>query len=203
MIAAATYGVLMILASACGTNGTTLQPVDPKRTTTSTAEPTSTTTKSETLTPVSTAQPALFALVAPFTDGSTIDAHYTCFGDSVLPGLSWGKPPVGTAELAISITDASGNDFLNWVVAGIAPSVTTFPDGQPPAGSRQALNDTTAFGYAPPCPPTGVTHTYTVTLYALKAPSGVLEKASGHVALGLIKAQAQAQATLTFTATGK
>ena len=196
---------LLTVAAACGTDGTTLQPVDPKRTTTSTDVTTSTTSTPESIgpAPVATAKPTTFALVAPFTDGSAIDSHYTCFGDSVLPGLSWGTPPAETAELAITITDTSSNDFLNWVIAGIPPNVVTFPDGIPPAGSHQALNDTTAVGYAPPCPPKGATHTYTITLYALKAPSGVLDKASGHVATGLIKTHAQAQATLTFTATGK
>ncbi len=190
--------------AACGTKGTELRPFDPKKTTSSTT-PTSSTTKPESIGPVSTtsAQAAHFALTAPFTNGAAIDNHYTCLGDSALPGLSWGKPPIGTAELAIVITDSSNNDFINWVITGIPPSITGFPDDLPPAGSHQALNDTTKSGYLPACPRAGKTDTYTITLYALSGPSGVQDNATGHVAVGLIKAQAQAQATLTFTATTK
>jgi hypothetical protein len=125
-----------------------------------------------------------FTLAAPWLDGATIDARYTCDGEDLAPALSWGGVPPGTAEIAISMVDDSavsdGQPFVHWVIGGLDPAEIAVVEGDVPAGSIQALNFFGDVGYGGPCPPPGdEPHVYRLTAYALNQQ---LELADGDAA---------------------
>lgn len=66
--------------------------------------------------------------------------------------------------------DAAGGPLLHWQVSGIDP-VTQQVDGDSTApGATVGGHGLGGTGYAPPCPPAGEVHRYTLTLYALREP---------------------------------
>jgi Raf kinase inhibitor-like YbhB/YbcL family protein len=124
-------------------------------------------------------------LTAPWADSSPIPAVYTCKGAGVSPAVSWSNVPANAKELAIALTDPDANGFVHWVVAGLDPASTGIAEGKVPAGAAQALNDAKKLGYTGPCPPSG-THSYLLTLYALKRPSGIAAGTAGRAALAVL-----------------
>ena len=118
--------------------------------------------------------PAL-TVTAPWRNGSPIDPRYTCKGDNVAPALSWTAAPEGTQEIALTLIDQDF-DFAHWTLAGIGPDVTALAENTTPTGAVAALNGSGKAGYTGPCPPTGVTHTYRITVHyldrALKVSAG-------------------------------
>ena len=52
-------------------------------------------------------------------------------------------------------------------MAGIKPDVTSLAENTPPEGAVAALNGSGASGYTGPCPPSGATHTYRITVHYL------------------------------------
>jgi Raf kinase inhibitor-like YbhB/YbcL family protein len=60
--------------------------------------------------------------------------------------------------------------WVHWVLYGIAPTVTSLPEGVTaatlPPGAREGLNDWKVPGFRGPCPPIG-RHRYFHKLYAL------------------------------------
>lgn len=113
------------------------------------------------------------------TEGSPIDARYTCDGDDVSPALTWSRAPEDTTELALIIEDpdAHGGTFTHWLAFGLPPASVAVPQRVPPLGRQvpgptpltQGENDFGAIGYGGPCPPEGETHTYAFRLLALDA----------------------------------
>jgi Raf kinase inhibitor-like YbhB/YbcL family protein len=116
--------------------------------------------------------PATFTVVAPWSDGGTIDALYTCDGDDISPALSWQGAPAGTAQLAVVVVDEDADDggapFVHWVVAGISPDELSLVEGSVPAGAIEAVNSFGEVGWGGPCPPAGdPAHTYRFVVHAL------------------------------------
>jgi Raf kinase inhibitor-like YbhB/YbcL family protein len=153
---------------------------------------------SSTIAPLS--QP--LTVTAPWRDGGPIDAIYTCTGDNVSPALTWTAAPAGTQEIAITLIDQDAG-FDHWTMAGIAPSVTSLGENTPPEGAVAALNGSGTAGYAGPCPPSGTTHTYRITVHYL---SRALLLTSGGAAADMRTSideatLATAQVTGTFTGT--
>ena len=105
-------------------------------------------------------------VTAPWRDGGPINPRYTCKGDNVSPALSWTDSPEGTQEIAVTLIDQDAG-FDHWTMAGIAPDITTLAENTPPEGAVAALNGSGDAGYTGPCPPTGATHTYRITVYYL------------------------------------
>jgi Raf kinase inhibitor-like YbhB/YbcL family protein len=105
-------------------------------------------------------------VTAPWRDGAPIDPRYTCKGDNVSPALSWSEAPEGTQEIAITLIDQDAT-FDHWTMSGIAPDVTSLAENTAPAGTVTALNGSGAAGYSGPCPPSGATHTYRITVHYL------------------------------------
>jgi Raf kinase inhibitor-like YbhB/YbcL family protein len=139
-------------------------------------------------------------VTAPWRDGSPIDPRYTCEGENVSPALSWSEAPAGTQEIAIVLVDQDF-DFDHWAIAGIGPDVTNIAEDTPPPGAVEALNGSGAAGYAGPCPPSGETHTYRITVHyldqALTLTSGAV---SDDMRFAIDEATiATAQVTGTFT----
>jgi Raf kinase inhibitor-like YbhB/YbcL family protein len=104
-----------------------------------------------------------------FTQG-TLAARYTCHGNKVSPPVNWSGVPAGTKSLALIVDDSSApiTPFIYWLVFDINPGATDLQEGSRPTGSRQALNSAGITGYDPPCP-TGHSHAYRFTIYALRS----------------------------------
>lgn len=127
-----------------------------------------------------------FTVTAPWSDGAVIDARYTCTGENVSPALQWANVPTDAAELAIVVVDPDAENFVHWVVAGIAPGVTAIAEGALPDGAVQGLNGSGTLGWTGPCPPAGESHTYRFEVHALSQPSGMTDGAVGDGMLRVI-----------------
>jgi len=94
--------------------------------------------------------------------------RYTCHGDSINPPLDWSGAPADTKSLALIVDDSSApiTPFIYWLVFDIQPGTTDIQEGSLPTGARQALNSAGTMAYDPPCP-TGHSHSYRFTVYAL------------------------------------
>ena len=177
-----TAAALVLVVAGCDTgDGKQLQPFDPADYPSQTApasvetiaEPVDTGVLGTEVADTSTDGAAeAFTLIAPWQDGGTIDARYTCDGADLSPALSWGAVPPGTVEVAIAMVDESavsdGEPFVHWVISGLDPLEIAIADGDVPPGSLQALNFFGAVGYGGPCPPPADdAHEYRLTAYAL------------------------------------
>lgn len=132
-----------------------------------------------------------------FSQGAEIPEKYTCDGVDVSPPLSWSSPPEGTESLALIMDDpdAPMGTWVHWVVYDIPPDRGSLPEGVPADeplsdGSLQGKNGWQRDGYGGPCPPSGSSHRYVFTLYALDTELGleagatkgsVLDAMDGHV----------------------
>lgn len=125
---------------------------------------------------------AAFSLAA--TDASNGDFASTqyydsegCTGNNVSPRLIWTEPPAGTQSLAVTIFDPDAKTdhggWWHWLVSDLPSDTRELKAGAGsglPAGAIQYPSDFGAAAYGGPCPPVGETHTYVITLYALKVP---------------------------------
>jgi hypothetical protein len=108
-----------------------------------------------------------------FKNGENIPQIYTCDGQNISPPLSWSGVPPGTKELALIVEDpdAPSGLFIHWVLHGLRPDTTAFPEKLPKKetanGVRQGRNNFGKVGYDGPCPPKGPAHRYFFYLFAL------------------------------------
>ena len=109
-----------------------------------------------------------------FTDGGTIPTQYTCDGANLSPPLHWANTPPATRAFALIChdPDATGGDWVHWVIYGIPAHATGLPENMAANdtladGSIQGVNGNARIGYGGPCPPPGRPHRYVFTLYAL------------------------------------
>ncbi len=132
-----------------------------------------------------------------FSQGAEIPEKYTCDGVDVSPPLSWRSPPEGTESLALIMDDpdAPMGTWVHWVVYDIPADRGSLSEGVPADeplsdGSLQGKNGWQRDGYGGPCPPSGSSHRYVFTLYALDTELGleagatkgsVLDAMDGHV----------------------
>lgn len=110
-----------------------------------------------------------------FKDGVVLK-EFTCDGEDKSPALTWSTPPSAAKSLALTVTDpdAPGGAFTHWVLFNLPANINGLPVGVPNQGQlahggRQGKNDFSKVGYGGPCPPTGQTHRYVFTLYALNS----------------------------------
>ncbi len=146
--------------------------------------------------PTSTPIPPLQVHSSAFDPGGEIPPRHALCPDqeNLSPPLSWSNLPPATASLALVCVDSTVG-FVHWTMYNIPPTATGLAEGIPPLseledGSLQGPTDYGEVGYGGPCPPTGDTHEYVFTLYALDAmldlPAGaaadsVLQATEGHV----------------------
>jgi phosphatidylethanolamine-binding protein (PEBP) family uncharacterized protein len=189
--------VLAVGAVACSrSDGRSLPPPDPSRTTTSVSAPV-------------VGQPSgdqvqeVFSLFSSaFVDGGAIPAEHTCSGAGTSPGLSWASTPPA-AELALVVRDRSAAGFVHWVVTGIDPLVQGFGPGGVPESAVEAANGTGSVGWSPPCPPPGTgPHTYELVLHALPEPLALVPGTPGEEAAQLVEGASSERAALSGVATG-
>ena len=196
ILVAAALASMAVLASACASNFRTMRPPAPGATAPTTA-PVATTSSAPAA--LNTLAPSLFVLTSSgFHPGGSIPATYTCDGAGTSPALSWADVPGHTVELVLAISDPQASSSIQWMVAGIHPSVTSVAAGATPAGGVVLANSAGQHAYAPLCPPKGQDHTFEFTLYALTSPSGLTANSTAAKALAKVSAQATGtQAVLT------
>ena len=109
-----------------------------------------------------------------FEEGGKIPRRYTCDGEDVSPPLEWEGIPEGTQSLALICDDpdAPGKTWwVHWVLYNTPAEAKKLLEGIPnnevlEDGSLHGINDFNKYGYAGPCPPSGI-HRYFFNLYAL------------------------------------
>lgn len=108
-----------------------------------------------------------------FRDGQTIPAQFTCKGSGKTPPLRWSGAPPETRAFAVVMDDldAPGGGYVHWVIFNIDATTAEIVEGPPPPQyAGQAQNSARQTGYRPPCPPSGESHRYRFTVYALREP---------------------------------
>jgi Raf kinase inhibitor-like YbhB/YbcL family protein len=100
------------------------------------------------------------------------------------------------------MTDPDAGDFIHWVVSSLDPAVGQVPQNGVPEDAVQTLNSFGTPGYKGPCPPSG-THTYFVTLYALREPSTFADGSDPKAAIEELDRLQLASTTLTGTFTAQ
>ena len=135
--------------------------------------------QNQTVAAESTTAPAIestFGVVAPWSDGGTADAAYTCFGNAISPELSFVGVASDIVTLAVTIVEESSG-AVQWAMANIDVGNPVITQGTPVAGAIQAVNANGTIGYFAPCPPAGTSSTYRLTGYAvpqqIELPDGV------------------------------
>lgn len=140
-----------------------------------------------------------YVAVAPWRDGAAIDERYTCDGLNVAPALSWSAAPVGTVEIAITLTDLDAPGFAHWGIAGIPATNIALNEDTVPLGAYEAVNGNGALGYTGPCPPAGEPHTYAITVHYLGEATGLDDGVSVAELITAIDSSALASAEVTGT----
>jgi Raf kinase inhibitor-like YbhB/YbcL family protein len=172
-----------ISISGCNDDGRELRPP-----TAPLPAPTTTTTLAPVDAFVTQAPPPPLQLFTPWADGAGIPPRHTCDDNDIAPALSWTGIPLGTVEVAISMTDLDvpgpgGAGLTHWVMTGINPAITALAEDEVPAGAIEWINDLDDIGWTGPCPPSDETHTYLFTVHALNQQ---LELADGTAASDVV-----------------
>ncbi|NNE11028.1 MAG: YbhB/YbcL family Raf kinase inhibitor-like protein [Ilumatobacter sp.] len=191
--------ISVMVSTSCGDRtGKTLDPpVFPPPATTTTTSPGPPVTAA-TLPP----EPAPLVLVAPWVDDTVIPERHTCRGEGVPPALSWANAPVGTIELAITVTDLDADDQVLWIVYGIPPVDGGSRDGMPPDGAFEWVNSSGTNGWEPPCPPPGEIHRYRFTVHALNQQLEAADDAPARDVISLIDVLTIDRASTTGSVSG-
>ena len=144
-----------------------------------------------------------FALTSSkLSAGMAFPADYTCAGDDHSPPFAWGPGPSGTMSYALVLQDTN-NSLNHWVLYDIPAATSSLPESlattatlTTPAGAKQKAYQGNA--YMGPCP-SGMTHTYTFTLYALSVATlpGVTASSSTMALVTAIQANDLASAALS------
>lgn len=194
-VALALAGLLAALVVACSaTDGRTLPPADPNRTTTTPSAP---------VIQPPTGEVDVFSLhSAAFMEGGELPDRLTCTGAGVSPDLYWTSTPLEAVELALVVRDRSAGGRVHWVVTGIDPFVQGIGEGGIPENAVEGLNNSGTLGWLGPCPPADSgTHTYEVALHALPEALAVPPGATGEEVATLLEASSGQRAVLTGTVT--
>jgi len=117
---------------------------------------------------------SLVISVSSAINGSTLPTRYTCMGAGQVPAIFWKNEPSKAKSMVLILDDpdAPNGVFSHWIVYNLSPTDESIPPNQIPVAERagsgyQGINSMGTKGYAPPCPPSGSTHRYIFTLYAL------------------------------------
>lgn len=144
------------------------------------------------------APPATLKLTSSaFTEGGMIPKLFTADGSNKSPPLAWSDPPAETKSFALICDDpdASGGDWVHWVLFNLPASTRELPEGVRvdeirPTETKSGQNSWVLIAYRGPEPPAGKAHRYFFKVYALDTtldlPTGavkkqVLDACKGHV----------------------
>jgi len=116
-----------------------------------------------------TSVPNSLTVTSPaFANGKSIPRANTCDGPGTPPTITWGAVPADTKSVAVVVDDpdAPNGAFLHWLVIGLPAQSGRVPSHAP--GVTELDNGGGTTGWTPPCPPTGATHHYRFSVYALR-----------------------------------
>jgi Raf kinase inhibitor-like YbhB/YbcL family protein len=120
------------------------------------------------------------AVFAPWADGGTIQARYTCDGENVQPAISWPTAPEGTVSIGVAMIDRDAPDYAHWAMSGINPDFTGLAENARPAGVTVGINSSGVSGYTGPCPPgTAAPHNYDIVVFFLDSTLDVSSDIAG------------------------
>lgn len=194
-VALALVGLLAAVVVACSaSDGRTLPPADPNKTTTTPSAP---------VIQPPTGEVDVFSLRSTaFLEGGALPDRLTCTGAGVSPDLYWTSTPLDAVELALVVRDLSAGGRVHWIVTGIDPFVQGVGEGGIPENAVEGLNDSGTLGWLGPCVPADSgTHTYEVALHALPAAVAIPPGATGEEVATLLEASSSQRAVLTGTVT--
>ncbi|MDY6770743.1 MAG: YbhB/YbcL family Raf kinase inhibitor-like protein [Candidatus Nanohaloarchaea archaeon] len=117
------------------------------------------------------------------TDGGTIPSTYTCDGANHHPPITVSGVPDDAVTLAITVEDMDVS-FHHWLAWNIPANTTQIEAGELPAVAEEGPNSYSntpmaehpTTGYAGPCPPNGMEHTYRFTVYAVDTSFNVSDR---------------------------
>jgi Raf kinase inhibitor-like YbhB/YbcL family protein len=134
-----------------------------------------------------------FTLTSPaFKDGDVWPSKFAgadpartnppCPGQNISPPLAWSNAPPATRSFAILMFDSDGANGLgsvHWVAYGIAPSKTSFAEGEASSAPKDFVagkNNAGTDHYFGPCGPAGhALHHYVITVIATNLAPDVLK----------------------------
>ena len=141
-----------------------------------------------------------------FKEGDRIPVKYTCDGQDISPALVWDEPPQQTEAFVLMVDDpdAPGGVFTHWMIFNIPANTHQFGEGVPiqeqlESGALQGKNDFGKIGYRGPCPPSGSSHRYRFTIYALDQRLNLKAGASKKQVIDAMQGHILAQGRLTGT----
>lgn len=128
-------------------------------------------------------------------DGGVLGVQQTCDGGGVRPPLVFSGVPDAARSLAIMVsdTDASEETFIHWTIWNIDAKTVHMRNDELPRGAVEGMNSAGTVGWIAPCPPSGSTHGYIFTVYALdvvmELESGVSDSVFRHALQGHVLAK--------------
>ena len=159
--------------------------------------------------PSSTEEDAMATILissTAFKEGDKIPVKYTCDGLDVSPALIWDKSPQLTEVFVLIVDDpdAPGGVFTHWIIFNIPSNIHRFAEGVPiqeelENGALQGRNGFGKIGYGGPCPPSGRSHRYQFTIYALDQRLNLEAGASKKRLVDAMQGHILAQGRLTGT----
>jgi Raf kinase inhibitor-like YbhB/YbcL family protein len=142
-----------------------------------------------------------FTIAAPWEEGGSIDAQFTCAGSKLSPSFDIAGLPEGTVTWGLSIVDQTAGDAVHWAAANIDPAINHVDAGVVPAGAVQSLNRANKVGYAAPCPKIGEPHTFVLTVYAVSQQLEVSDGMDGETMLTSLEAGSLGITSISFSVT--
>ncbi len=156
--------------------------------------------------PLKGGEPSLSVTSPAFADGARIPVKYTCDGQNISPPLEWSQVPAATAAFVLIMDDpdAPMGVFTHWVIFNLPSDARSLSEAIPQgeelaSGALQGKNSLGKIGYFGPCPPSGPTHHYRFTVYALDTPLALAAGASKEQVLAAIQGKVLAQGQLIGT----
>ncbi len=132
------------------------------------------------ITPTENVKDTILFSSSAFNNLEKIPVKYTGYGDDVSPPLHWSNFPLETQSFAIVMDDPDAwpATFTHWIIFDIPLNKSGFTEEIPQDltlqdSLKQGRNDFGNIGYNGPRPPSGQTHYYMFTIYALDKVLGI------------------------------
>jgi len=134
-----------------------------------------------------------------FADGAFIPIGYTCGSANESPPVTWSGVPSGTVEQAVVLEDLDVHPvpFVHWVISGLPPSLRSLARAAAPTGAVVSQDSSGQSAYFGPCPPSGATHHYRLTVYALRHKAQLTAGTTAAAAVAALNSDALAHASIT------
>lgn len=100
-----------------------------------------------------------------FKNNGVIPYKYTCDGKNINPPVIIGNIPKKAVSLALVMEDPDAGGYVHWIMWNIPLANKYIREHHAPG--NEGPNSKGTSGYTGPCPPSGATHHYHITVYAL------------------------------------